>query len=305
MENRAEAEYMGAQGEMKIAEMVALVWASKLWIILATVVATAAGVAYALLATPVYSASGTIAPKETQGSNSGGFLSQFGGLGGMVASSVGGAGGNPIIDRVEIILKGNELATTVIEEHSLLPLLFPKSWDAKKGVWKTTGKWKGPPPMRKAADYLRQKVLVVKVTSKKKLINVGARTYDSTLSAQIATYYIQALNKKIQRDVLAESELNRNFLGEQLSKTPDPLLREKIQNLLSLEIEKSMLVSSNSFDILEKPLVPSEKVEPKRKKIVILAFLLGLAVSSGGFIGWKQYGHLASAMGKSNPSRVA
>jgi uncharacterized protein involved in exopolysaccharide biosynthesis len=276
--------------EIDIVELIIMLWNHRKWIAIGTGVITFIGLLYALLASPVYRSSAIIAPKESQkGGNPSAILSQFGGLGGMVAAQLGL--GNTNLDRIEIIIKGWELAESVIKNHDLLPKLFPEVWDSTRNAWDLEDSSEIP-TIRTGVEALKTGLLSVEPDHNKNIIKIEINTYDSNLAAEIAEYYVDALNKKIQKDVIIEAEANQLYLSKQLNNTTDPLIREKIQNMIAFEIEKGMLVSSQSIDVLEKPVVPQKRIKPKRKRILIIFFFVGLFISIFGVMVWKFAGNM-------------
>ena len=249
-------------------------------VVLGTTFCTVLGLAYALLSKPVYQADAIVTSRDSQGGGGSGssFLSQLGGLGGAMATQFGLMNTN--LDKMEIILKSREMARRVIEKHDLMPRLYAKNWDAKNKKWKV----KSAPSLKVAAEGLRKGILKVVVEPRKKILQISANTDDSTLSADIVTYYLEALNTKLQEDTRTDAEGNRQYLEKQLISTQDPLLRERIQNLMAVEIEKSMLMSTKAFDVLENPSIPLYRLKPKRGQIVIISFLLGIIISCMGIM---------------------
>jgi uncharacterized protein involved in exopolysaccharide biosynthesis len=251
---------------------IVLLWRGRYRIVAITMIAGVLGLLYSLYATPVYLADTIIAPKENK-SSSGGmpFLSQMGSLGGL---GVQFGLGNASLDRLEYMARSRDLAERVILDFDLLPKMFPKRWNVSAKAWKAGMR----PDMWEATESLREHRIAITPNSKKGVLILTFKAPDSTFSAQLANYYLVTLNKKIREDVLKEADNNRRFLEGQLAETADPLLREKIQNLIGMEIEKSMLVSTKSFDILQTPVVPRIRSAPKRKMMVALSLLAGMAI---------------------------
>lgn len=258
---------------VNIASQIRMAWQHRNWIMGGTALFTLIGLVYAFTAPSVFQSSATISLKETQGGGTASsVLSQLGGFGGMVAAQLGKANTN--LDKLEVILTGEELALNVIESNNLLPVLFPKAWDSAKSAWK--GK---PPRLRDAADVLMHEVLSVSVERIKHMMVIRTTSHDPELSKKLVEYYLAALNRKLQEDARLESSTNRAFLESQLNNTSDPIIREKILTLIAMEIEKEMLVGSQAIEILRKPAVPMYRESPKRKKILVMAFMVGLCIS--------------------------
>jgi uncharacterized protein involved in exopolysaccharide biosynthesis len=253
-------------------------WAKKGWIIGAALAFTAAGAAYALLARPVYYAEAIIAPKSAGGDSRQGMLSQLGGLG-IVAAQL--TGGNNNLDHLEVMLKSKGLAEMVIRSNDLLPRLLAEG--SVRPPDSLEGKAASPSPgMRDGIDLLTEGMLQVRSDAKKQVITVGIESRDPGFAAKLVEMYLAVFNKKLQSDIRSDADSNIRYLDSQLSKVSDPLLGEKIQGLIAGQLEKSMLMNSNSFDILERPFMPMVPVRPRRAMIVLMAFFSGLALSSFG-----------------------
>jgi LPS O-antigen subunit length determinant protein (WzzB/FepE family) len=113
--------------------------------------------------------------------------------------------------------------------------------------------------------------------------------------------FLEELNRKIRDEVYKDAEINRAFLEAQIVATHDPLIREKIQHMIAVEIEKAMLVGSKSFDVLEKPVVPLYRLRPKRKKIMVLSVILGFFLAGFGAVVWEGIPRRGPPTGGSTP----
>lgn len=76
--------------------------------------------------------------------------------------------------------------------------------------------------------------------------------------------------------MLKDADQNQRFFREQLNRTSDALLKEKIYALLAKEVEKETFARAQkyySFLVLDPPIVPdlNKKVKPKRSLICILS----------------------------------
>jgi hypothetical protein len=268
------------EADPTILDLLLQLWDRRLWIGAGTAMVTALGVVYAIFAKPQYYSEAIIMPKESRKSGAmPAMFSQLGGFGGAVAAELGL--GNVSLGRLELVAKSREVTEEVVVENDLLPVIFEGDWDPASKKWKRGGK---VPTIRKGVDEIRRSNLRVVSNPKQGTLKIGVAFRDSTWAKRFAEYYLASLNEKIRRDVILETRGNQDFLTEQLGKAIDPLIREKIQNLIALEIERSMLASTSSFDIIEKPVVPSERIKPKRKLIVILSSVSGFLLSIAGLI---------------------
>ncbi len=71
--------------------------------------------------------------------------------------------------------------------------------------------------------------------------------------------------------------INQKYLEEQLGKTADPLIKQKIYNLIAQQLETSMMaeVKENfAFKVIDPPKVPDKRIKPKRIQMVLLSFVI-------------------------------
>lgn len=273
-------------GEIDVVRIVRTLWGYKTFILVSTSIFVVAGMLYALLATPIYYSQAILAPKDVGnggGGEASGLFSQFRGIR-AVGSQFGM--GNAGLDKMEVLLKGYGLADAVIKKNDLLPTLFPKRWNAATRSWRSKDPAKIP-TVWDGIKLLREDVLVISPDQKKGMVRLGVNWPEPRIAERLVTLYLTELNAKLRDDIVSDAEANRAYLEKQLYNTSDPFLKEKVQSMISFEIEKSMLVSTRAFEVLETPMIPVERAKPKRKNIVLLAFAAGFVFSILGVLGWR------------------
>lgn len=279
MDMKGTAGPAAGQPEIDLATLFRVLRRRALPILAGGLAAAAAAAVFSLMVTPVYRSEAVIAPRQAGGGGSSSLISQLGGLGGMVSSQFGMSGSGYSLERLEVVLKSRNLAQSVLDSADLLPRLFPEKWNGGAKAWKQD---KPRPSDRDGVDLLRAKLLSVTTDSKRQILTIRMDAGDSLLAAELVNRYLQALGRKIKADIRTDADSNKNYLETQLLSVSDPVVREKILNLIGLEIEKATLVSSKSFDILESPEVPKVRSKPRRTRMVIVGFLTGL-ILAGSF----------------------
>jgi uncharacterized protein involved in exopolysaccharide biosynthesis len=272
------------------------------WIVGVMVVAT---LFTSLFMTNIYQAKAVITPITAKDSGGGGTLSalamQFGGLPGIVLP--GGSSASEIVN----LLKSNILREKVIERHQLLPVLFYNRWDAEKKDWKRGG-WislnpltyvsklsraissgdqksgqKKDPDVPDAWDGLREFSDIVKINQniKENVITVTVDYYDPDMAAKMVEYFLTTLTDHMSGEAKRVATINRQYLEEQLVKTADPLIKQKIYNLIAQQVETSMMaeVKENfAFKVIDPPKVPDKKIKPKRVQMVLISFFIAIFI---------------------------
>ena len=283
--NLTEKKQHGGQHlEVNLFDLAIYLWRRKVWVAGITFLFGLLGLAHALLTTPIFQSDSVLAPKDPAGNAQSGLISSLGGFGGRLAQGLGL--GSSSVDHLEILLLSRGLAEKVLHDNDLMPRMFPKSWDAANKKWLPAEKGKIP-KLSEAVEILRQNYLSINADDKKKLITLTVFSRDRQFSKEIASAYLKALNERMREDVRANASANRQYLEEQISSTADPLVREKIQQLIAMEIEKSMMVSSRSFDVLESPTLADYATKPKKKLIVLISLASGFLFSFLSLTCWK------------------
>ena len=99
------------------------------------------------------------------------------------------------------------------------------------------------------------------------------------MAAKINEYFLTALTDHMSGEARRVAMINRQYLEEQLGKTADPLIKQKIYNLIAQQLETSMMaeVKENfAFKVIDPPKVPDKKIRPKRTQMVLLSFFASL-----------------------------
>lgn len=256
---------------MSLKDFLRIVWSKKLGILSAGIIFAAFGAMYAYwIAQPLYLARSVVAPKETDARSSS-IFSQMSGM---------GLSANNMSWLVVILNTIGVSENVVANTPEVLPLLYPRHWDAAAGKWKASAK---APELRSAAALLRKEYLNVGEDTKRGLLTVSIEFPSAELSKKLVEAYLNELSRHVRENVLRESEGSRSYLDSLAFEIRDPLIRERIAALASTEIEKVLMVRSTPFQVLEPPIVPEKPSKPRKPIILLVSFLLGVFLSSGAY----------------------
>jgi uncharacterized protein involved in exopolysaccharide biosynthesis len=234
-----------------------------------------AAVAISLTMTNVYRSEATITPREEE---KGGALSlpSLGGLGSMVAGELG-IGGGGSLEKLEVVLESRDLTLKVIRKYALMPVIYETGWLA--AIKKKLTREDKQPTIQDGLKKTMDDLLKINVDSTKNIVKIGFEHKDPSTAQKIVTYYLNEASEMLREEVIRDAQENRRFFNEQLNRTSDALLKEKIYAMLAKEIEKETFARAQkyySFQVLDPPIVPDpdKKVKPRRALICILAVVL-------------------------------
>jgi LPS O-antigen subunit length determinant protein (WzzB/FepE family) len=254
--NSAFLPTMSDPDEINILEYIYVLVKNKWWIIGFALFGLVSGYLVAIIKGPTFKAEAVIAAKENENKTTPN-LSGLGAFGGLVASQLS-IGGNPGLDKIDLILGSRKFNAELVEKYGLLPQviknLYPKvykTWyDTIKNEWKEGFK---KPNLLAIGAALSSNILKREI-NKNNTMTIMVRSSDSTFSDTLLTKSLQYLNIYIKDMVQWEARENVSYLNKQLEIVVDPLLREKLQGLIANEIEKEMLVSKEAFRVVDPPI---------------------------------------------------
>jgi uncharacterized protein involved in exopolysaccharide biosynthesis len=261
------------EDEINLLDLFIVLLRHKVMIIAVVFLAGAAAVIISLQMTDIYRSEATIVPTAQE---KGGALSALGGFGAMIASEAGiGAGGS--LEQFEVVLKSRELTHSIVKAHNLLPVIFEDSWDA------AAKKWKDDPPKMEDIHKAVQSVLEAKPDKKKNVMVVAFQSKDPEMAKRVLDYFIVGTSELLRRQKLDEAAAQQKHLYQQLGQTTDPLLKNKLYDLIAKQIETETLAKVQkyySFNIVDPSYVPERKFKPKRAQIcalsVVVAFFIAI-----------------------------
>ncbi len=296
---------LGEEDEIDLLELWRTVWKRRKLIIRIVCVGVLLTAIVSLFMKNIYQSEAVIMPVETKSGKGGGGMAaaMMSQMGGGLGSLIGLPDSSSAIE-IGLLLESKVLQKKIIHDYNLLPVLFSKQWDEKRKAWKKGSGFSLNPltwlskllAAVKPADKKKSKKIegvpdemdglraldkLVKINKNKKdnFITISVQFDDPDVACAIVNYYLAALNDHMSLEAQRVASINKKYLEEQLSQTTDPLIQQKIYNMIAQQIETSMMaaVKENfAFKIIDPPLVPDKKLKPKRAQMVVLSFVVFL-----------------------------
>ena len=244
-------------------------------IFLLTAISTLVALAYAFLATPIYRAEALLAPVEKdKGGRLGALTGQFGGLASLAGIDLGGGGSDT--EEAIATLKSRELTNKLIEEENLMPILYESKWDKNSKQWMNIEE---SPTLWDAYRKFDESMRTLSQDKKTGLVTLSIDWKDPVLAAQWVGKLVARVNNKLRHEAIMDSEKSIKYLEDELQKTSVIEIKESIYNLIEAQTKTKMLANTQeeyAFRVLDRAVVPEEKIKPKRALIVITGFMLGV-----------------------------
>jgi uncharacterized protein involved in exopolysaccharide biosynthesis len=261
------ADTLEREDEIGLYDLSSLFWSRRWLIVCVTAFTTLAAIGVTFLVHKKYQASIVISPiSSTDSSNRLGALnsvtSEFAGLASLAGISVGNDSKK---SESLAVLQSEALTEAYIQKNDLLPVLYPKKWDAVAKKWKTSDPDEMP-TLWKANRYFKNKIRDVVIDNKTSLVTLSITWYDPHVAAKWANDLVRMANDSLRDKEIAESERNIAYLNEEASKTDVVGIRQAVYTLMQSEINKVMVARGSeefALKVVDPAFAPETPSSPK------------------------------------------
>lgn len=297
-ENEATAESIRPEydGEIDLRELIAALWGSKTTILGIVLISALISVFVALSLPNKYTSQALLAPRSDSaaGGALGQMASQFGGLASLAGVNLGGLGDQGSTAVAIEMLKSREFFGTYLYDEVLIDLMAAEGWDRDTGkvliadslfdvntatwVRDVSAEFQVKPSVQEAHKKFSEGFLGISVDKKTGFVTVAVTHYSPTVARNWVALVVKGVNEAVRARDVEEAEKSVAFLNDQRSKTNLVSLTEVFADLIEQQTKTVMLASASDeyvFQVIEPPVAPELKSEPKRALICLLGTLLG------------------------------
>ena len=173
------------------------------------------------------------------------------------------------------LLVSKGIREQLIIKYNLLPVLFRQDWNRQANSWKSKDNhpnlWDGIREL--------EEVVTVDLNPKDKTITLTAKHDDPIVAAALINQLLDTLNEHITNEIKAVSKINKGYLEAQIEKNADPLIRQKIYELIVRQIGREMMASAKenfAFRIIDPPRLPNSPMNWSLWKTILFSFIASL-----------------------------
>jgi len=260
----------GPTNELDVVELLRTVWAGRRTVLWVTVGALVIGLALAFLLPEKFESSATVVPANSKSSGS---LGQFADLAAVAGVDVGGASGN---SQPLAVLKSDSLLRELIETKNLLPILFARKWDERRGAWAVTGK--KVPDFRDGIKELK-KLRVIADDKKTGVTTITVTWSNADQAAEWCNTLVTLANARLRREAVAQSASAVDYLRDELKSADNLTVQQAISKVIESNMEKMSFAKSNeqfAFKFVDMAVPAKRHSFPNRVLFAVGAFLIGL-----------------------------
>lgn len=283
-------------GEIDLRELIEVIWSAKLTIVSITVAASLISVLVALALPDKYKAEALLAPRAGGGAGGGlaQMASQFGGLASIAGVNIGGLGSQSSTAVAIELLKSREFFSKYLYEQVLVDLMASEGWDrssgdvvvdekifdSKSNTWvrEVAEQFEVKPSAQEAHERFASEFLNVIENKKTGFVTIVISHYSPTVARDWVALIVESINQAVRAREVQEAQKSIAFLNEQGRKTNLVSLQEVFGKLIEEQTKTVMLANATDeyvFQVIEPPVAPERKSEPRRAVICILGTLFG------------------------------
>jgi Na+-transporting NADH:ubiquinone oxidoreductase subunit NqrC len=198
-------------------------------------------------------------------------------LGGTIAALTGASSeADRDTDEAMTVLKSRAFTERFLEENHVLPLLFPRLWDARAGHWKDGVK---VPTLARGFEAF-DKIRLVDVDMNGDFVTLQLDWPDRFQAAEWTNQMIRMLNEELRARAVSAADASLLYLHDEWSKTGDAATREAISRLIESELKTKMLATvTPEFELrfIDKALVADadRPVRPQKLLMVAVGLVFG------------------------------
>jgi uncharacterized protein involved in exopolysaccharide biosynthesis len=277
---------------LDLIELWLVLWNKKWLIIVLSIIACSAILAYSLTLPNMYKSTVLLSPqKQQEGGSLSSLAGQFGGLASVAGINLGGSGDDTAV-YLEVI-KSKDFLYKFIEQNNVKVNLFAvKEWhkETEQLVLDDTlynnGQWLMDPVSQQSLEptlyktYERfLKKLTVQQDKVTGLVKIAFEHIDPNVSKQYVENIVASINESVREREIAENKESIKYLNEQLSKTSVAEMKNVFYTIIE-EQTKAMLLAEVrkefAFKVIESPIVEEQKSSPNRALICIFGAVFSI-----------------------------
>lgn len=278
-------------------EIINTLWRGRLSLIVGFLLIACVAVIFSLRMPNIYRSEALLAPAPENQDAMSSIASKYGGLASIAGLNLGGLG-KSTVDRATItleMLKSRAFVVNFVREHELVvPLMAAEGWDIETRQWIIDNElydqnrkvWIRPvsPPYEAEPSDLEiydkfVDILTVTQDSSTSLVALAIESMSPIASRDWADWLIKDVNAVMRERDISQASKSIDYLERQLEETVVTEMRQIFYQLIEQETQKKMLAKVRqeyALEMIDPPVIPDEKISPKRGIIVIVSCFLGV-----------------------------
>lgn len=270
-----------------------IIWNGRWLAVLTTVIGVLVAAIYALSLPDQYESEILLSVRSgDKGGSLAGIASQFGGLAGIAGLNIDKTGSNKSSTALAVLKSRRFIQLFVNKKELKVPLLASKGWDSETGKLvidsdvynELANEWVGyeNEDYSEPSDLTAYGAFSSKLTVQEDKVNgfvtVSFKFFSPTIAQQWVADIVDEINTEMKQRDIDEAKRNIDYLKRQLDKTSLTDIQTVFYKLVEEQTKALMMAEAQDdyiFKIIDPPIVPESRSEPRRRLIVVVGMVLG------------------------------
>jgi LPS O-antigen subunit length determinant protein (WzzB/FepE family) len=266
-----------------------ILWERKYFIVIMTSIFILTSIIFALSLPNLYKSDALLMPQQEESSMSS-MLNQYSSVANLAGIPLSGSSGSKAQEAISRITSYDFFSKHFVPNIAIEDLLASEKWDSStnkysydKSIFNSeSGKWIDGGPSLQKAYKIYLECLSISLNKKTSFVSVSVK-HISPFAAQEWTQLIIDQIDKVMRNIDREESTKAvNFLNTLALSVKYEGIKKNLSSLQEDQMKKLMMIEASDnyvFKVLDSPIVPERKFEPRRSVIVILGMILGFLLS--------------------------
>ena len=283
--------------ELDVINILRIIWSNKFYIAALTSLFALISILYVLSLPNVYKSHAVLLPSKKDSSIDT-MLNQYSGLAGIAGISLPSDSSSRSQEAVARIQSFNFFSNYFLKDIAIEDLVATNGWNSennrliynKKIFIPETAQWikgtrfsKSGIPSKQEAYKIYLDIINITENKKSSLVTLSVKHHSPFIAKQWTEIIIDKINKIMRSIDSKEVVESMNFLNKKYTESKNENIKKSFSALHEEQLKRMMIIDSNEdyiFEILDPPIVPEFKSEPKRSLMVLLLTSLGFILST-------------------------
>lgn len=291
MTNMNESNYTIHNDEINIVELISILWQKKFLIIFLVILSGLASIQYSLSLPNIYRSSALLT--SAKGDSGQSMLGRYSGMASLAGISIPNQDVDKTTEGIERIKSFEFFNNYILPNILLHDLMAIEKWspqsnkiiyddeiyDEKNDVWVRSVSFpfiSKPSPQEAYKQY--RKIMNISQDSKTSFVSLSINHQSPYIAQSWVNLIINEINGSMRNQERMKVTKSINFLNNQLKEMSYDEIKQSISSLQQEQIKSLMMIEATEeyiFKVLNSPVAPQLKYEPKRSRLVIFSTILG------------------------------
>lgn len=274
--------------DINVRELFSIIKNNKKFLTISTLSSAVIAIIVALYLPNIYQSTATLLQNEQQESSSG--MSQAAGLASIVGMALPISAADKTTEAIERVKSFEFFDKFFLPNILLQDLMAVNRWDPKsnaisyKGslINAAEGTWIKKKPTSQSAYKQYKKVVNITQDKKTSFVTLSVKHKSPYVAQEWAQLVIDKINKSMRDEDKNKALRSVEYLNIQIGQTSYEQVKQSISSLQQQQYKNLMLIEADDdyiFKVLNSPIVPEFKSEPRRSLVVIFGTIIGSILS--------------------------